>query len=59
MQQLLPVLDSALATKDELVAIKNLTFCQEVSIDTADNIGIVDTTEMKIDILDQHRGRLQ
>lgn len=57
MQQLLPVLDNLLATKDELVAIKNLTFRQAVLMDTANNFGITETTEMKVDMLDQHKAR--
>eukprot|EP00804_Cyclotella_cryptica_P002593 CCRYP_010415-RA/>CCRYP_010415-RA protein AED:0.13 eAED:0.13 QI:2446/1/1/1/1/1/2/508/796 len=60
MQQLLPVLDSVLATKDELVAIKNLTFSQTVgSPEAIENIdaGIADNAEIKVDVSDQTKGR--
>ena len=53
MQQLLPVLDNILATKDELVVIKNLTFRQAVSIDTRYSSEITESTEMKINMVEQ------
>eukprot|EP00956_Cyclotella_meneghiniana_P016253 scaffold25569_cov57-Cyclotella_meneghiniana.AAC.3 len=49
MQQLLPTLDNELANKDELVAIKNLTFRQAVALDTADP-AMDDSTEIKVNI---------
>jgi hypothetical protein len=57
MQQLLPVLDGTLASKDELVAIKNLTFRQAVSIDSTDCPGVCDTTEMRVDTFNQIKAR--
>ncbi|KAL7521870.1 hypothetical protein ACHAWX_006562 [Stephanocyclus meneghinianus] len=60
MQQLLPVLDSVLATKDELVAIKNLTFRQTVgSLEAIDYIdtGMTDNNEIKVDVSGQNKGR--
>lgn len=61
MQQLLPVLDQELATKDELVAIKNLTFRQAVfNIDaTTDNLdkpGDVDSAAVEVNINVQNKG---
>lgn len=54
MQQLLPTLDNELANKDELVAIKNLTFRQAVALDT-DDPGMEDSAEIKVNILGNNR----
>ena len=59
MQQLLPILDNVLAAKDELVAIKNLTFRQAVSMVETDSSVATEITEMKVDILDLNRFRRQ
>ena len=54
MQQLLPLLDGALASKDELVAIKNLTFRQAVSVDSANGAEITEATEIQVELLDKN-----